>query len=179
LFLGLSRGAPARAELVEPTNFYTHPVAVYAQLGLGTPPGLGGLEIEPTVLQHFVLSSGIGLDPSGLQVAFMPRLRLPVSRREALTFGLGGSIGEYRLTGDPCGADCTPAVHQGTAVWANLEAAAETRLSAGFSLRLFVGAGRTVLSELRCVQPGTIIGCSPADSPIDRVFAGGAVGWAF
>lgn len=169
----LSRIAKAAGD--EPSLFQQHPTTVYAQLGLGTPLGWAGAEVEQTVTSFLALSGGVGMGFAGPQVAFMPRLRLG-NRASAGTFGMGLSYGKYRRE-DTCLFDCSPAVFEGKVAWANFEGGVEHQWDGGLSLRAFVGFGHIVAGDLACTG-GDLCGWDHDDAR--KVFyLGSALGWSF
>ena len=104
------------------------------------------------------------------QVALGPRLRLPISRRWALTAGAGWSAGRYGtielcLFGPPCAPEW-----RGTIQWLNLEAGLEFQHDRGFTLRVFGGRGFPLNPDgLRCIDDpwGSNEPC--AGRPVERV----------
>jgi hypothetical protein len=172
--LGVLWTAPARAAEVELSNFEHRPFAVYAQLGLGTPLGWGGVEAEATLFRYLALSGGVGAGFSGPQVAFMPRLRLPFERRAAFTLGAGVSYGRVVMPTECIGFGCAPP-SQGDVGWANVEPGFELREAYGASFRLFAGYGRMIGGELTCVQPQA----TDCDKRDFVVYLGTGLGWAF
>lgn len=175
LLVGLAVAHPAGATLNDASNFQAHPTAAYVQVGLGTPLGWGGVEIEQTVASFLALSGGVGMGFSGPQVAVMPRLRFG-GRDGALTFGAGASYGRFVWT-DGCLLHCTPARAEGVALWDNLEVGIEIRRSSGFSFRAFIGHGNVVGRSLVCTVAGNF-GCD-LDAASKLFYLGVAVGWAF
>jgi hypothetical protein len=155
--------------------FETRPTAIYAQLGLGTPLGWAGVELERTLTSFLAVSAGIGMGFAGPQLAAMPRLRLEEGRF-AFTVGAGLSRGRYRWS-DNCSLDCTPTVMRGTVTWANLEGGIERRLANDLSLRAFVGFGHVLVGHLTC-ESGTFCGAT-SDDGRDLGSFGAALGWAF
>lgn len=151
--------------------------SVYAQLGLGTPLGFYGGEVEQTVTSFLALSGGAGIGQAGPQVAFMPRVRLG-SDTSAVVAGAGVSYGKYRYS-TICLVFCdrSSAVFEGKVTWVNAEAALEHRWPSGLSLRLFLGAGRRVAGALPCTADG---GCGRLRPTVLVVpYLGTALGWSF
>jgi hypothetical protein len=155
-------------------HFQARPTAVYVQLGLGTPLGWGGVEVEQALTSVLVLSGGVGMGFEEPQYAFMPRLRFG-NRHDAGTVGVGVSRGDFRVD-DTCWQHCNPvAPQEGVLTWGNLEGGFEHRWANGLSVRAFVGLRLIVGGELACV----------GDLPCSRgyarhtAFTGGAFGWAF
>ena len=158
-----------------PTLFEERPTTVYAQLGLGTPLGWGGVEWERVLTRYLTLSSGVGMGFAGPQAAVMPRLLLG-NRHSAAFLGAGLSYGHYRRD-DSCLFDCAPATFQGTVAWANFESGAEHRWESGLALRVFVGFAHIVAGDLAC--SGSEL-CSWDKEDVRRlVYIGTALGWSF
>ena len=101
LLIGLLSAGPARAAERQRSNFEEKPIAVFAQLGAGTPLGYAGLEVEGSFLRFLALSVGAGMGETGRQVAAMSRLRFAVDERAAFVLGAGLSDGEYTWTHTP------------------------------------------------------------------------------
>ena len=177
LSAALALASPARAEnVVESSTFQTRPTAIYAQLGLGTPLGWGGVEIEQTLASFLAVSAGAGMGFAGPQIAAMPRLRFG-HQNQAATFGLGASYGSYSWD-DNCTLDCNPTVRRGTVAWGNVEAGFEQRSQSGLSIRLFAGYGHVIAGSLTCTT-GTFCDIENRDDGRSLVYLGGAAGWAF
>jgi hypothetical protein len=174
--LAFSCPASAAAAAEAESNFKTHPTAVYAQLGLGTPLGWAGGEIEQTLTSFLAISGGVGMGSAGPQVALMPRLRLG-NLYTVVTLGAGVSYGKYRWD-DGCSPDCSPTVRTGTVTWGNLEAGIEHRLRSGFSVRYFAGYGHVIAGQLTCTT-GTFCDVEDQNDGRSLFYLGAAVGWAF
>lgn len=174
LVSGLILPAVRAAAADEPSLFTQHPTTVYAQLGLGTPLGWGGVELEQTVTSFLALSAGAGMGFAGPQVAFMPRLRLG-NRDSAGVFGIGVSYGNYRRT-ETCLFDCAPTYFDGKVAWANIEGGVEHRWNAGLTLRVFVGLGHVVAGQLSCTGDS----CTTYREQVRTLpYVGAALGWSF
>jgi hypothetical protein len=125
--------------------------AAYVIVGLGSPVGIGGLEIVHQFDTTFEVTAGVGSglgaarahNGSPLQWAVMPRLRLGDTWRNGLTLGAGMSGGNYGdVSFKVCDDYCDPEpgsypVHY--VVWANFEIGGEHRLRGGFAFRYFAG----------------------------------------
>ncbi|HEY4183225.1 MAG TPA: hypothetical protein VGM90_40660 [Kofleriaceae bacterium] len=128
--------------------------SVNATLGLATPVGEVGVE-GTFVLDYFELGVGVGLsnmiggtsdgDKKGspqLQVALMPRARVPIGKRTLLTFGVGLSGGEYVVASSPFSSD--PYDAKAMALWANTEAGIEVFLPGGYTFGAYGGYGKVI-----------------------------------
>jgi len=166
----------ARAQGDETSLFRASSTTLFAQLGLGTPLGYAGAELEQSVISSLVLSVGAGMGAVGPQVAFMPRIRV-AGATSALVLGAGVSYGKYR-DDVVCGPLCDGSdVREGKVVWLNVEAAVEHRWTNGLTLRGFIGGGHGVSSTMVCVSRG---GCGQAaPRALTLVYPGGAIGWSF
>src|SRR6185312_14045892 len=167
--------APARAQSVAPANAqsvpqpWTRQIAVEGQTGIGAPLGYLGLSVDADVLPWLSISAGLGtdlfevkyrplyVDQQGFrQLAFMPRLRLPVlDGATFVTLGVGVSRdpGAHTDLGD------TVLVRQDD------ELGFEHRCENGLRARAFAGIGFSLNDSTRTGFPGA-------------AYAGLAVGYA-
>lgn len=135
----------ARAQSV--ADPWEKPFAVEGQVGVGTPLGFVGAQAEYAPFPWLGLSGGIGLSDDGLQIAMMPRLRVPLGS-VALALGLGMSAGaeEQRACEGPGGL-CLDMDYEGPeydrtwnlGVFGNAEVAMEVRARSGFVFRTSLG----------------------------------------
>lgn len=143
----------AEATLHQADPFATHPVAVEAELGLGTPLGLFGVAVDYAPMPWLSLNAGVGKAAlGGTQLGFMPRLRWE-GGGAGVAAGLGVSTG-----GTVSPVVCFLSCGQHTwsdVVWMNPELSVDVRSNNGFVFRLFGGAQVPVYG-------GTCsTGCSP------------------
>jgi len=147
--------ASARAEAAEVADdgeelsaFEARPTAIYAILGVWTPVGFMGAELEQTIAPNWTMSAGAGLSTSGLQGSAMVHM-LAGGERSKLTVGAGISGGKYTWR-ESC-LDCDDgAVKNGTVAWGNVELGGEHRFSSGFAIRYFGGYGHVIAGDLTC-----------------------------
>ncbi len=147
-------------------------------VGLGTPVGIGGLEIVHQFGTTFEVTAGVGSglaaasahNGSPLQWAVMPRLRLGDTWRNGLTLGAGMSGGNYGdVPFNVCDEHCDPEpasypVHY--MLWANFEIGGEHWLRGGFAFRYFAGYAH----GWRTDDPS---------STLDFPYVGTGIGYAF
>ena len=161
------------------STFETKPTAIYAIVGLGTPVGALGAELEQTLLPNWSLSAGVGWGLAGApQAAGMLRW-MGGGLRSKVTVGLGVSGGQYKWTEFPC-IDCKngPVTKSGKVAWGNLEVGGEHRFWNGLSLRYFGGYGHIISGTLTCDGYTT---CGPYynDEGYNILYTGIGVGRAF
>lgn len=119
----------------------TRPLTIAGILGLGTPTGVAGIEVQHSFRTSYVaLSAGLGLGP-GLQVAAMPRFRFAFDQTahtsSAIVVGVGGSYGSVTrplICIMHCGPEETWQIG-----WGNIEVGLEVRTTAGFVIKPFIG----------------------------------------
>jgi hypothetical protein len=179
-----ARGAE-RATLAhaEEGPWMARPVAITMSFGPRTPAGTWAAELEWATTRWTALSIGVGLAPSGPQVAVMPRLFSPLGERLALGVGIGVSEGRYVWEGtDALGRTCTATSNCSAgvrewsrAIWGNAELSLEERRAWGLAWRLYGGGGRILnpgdgqcASDKNCTK----------DSGTTVVFGGLAIGFA-
>ena len=151
--------------------------AAYVIVGLGTPVGIGGLEIVHQFDTTFEVAAGVGSglaaasahNGSPLQWAVMPRLRLGHTWRNGLTLGAGMSGGNGDVPFNVCDEHCDPEpasypVHD--MLWANFEIGGEHWLRGGFAFRYFAGYAH----GWRTDDPS---------STLDFPYVGTGIGYAF
>lgn len=160
--------------------FESRPTAVYAVLGLGTPVGLVGVEMEETILPNLSLSAGVGWGAANApQGAAMIRW-LGGGQRSKVTIGAGISGGTYKWT-EFCLDDCDngPATKSGTVAWGNVEIGGEHRFWSGFALRYFAGYGHIIAGDLVCDPPATSCGPYYQNDGYSLIYTGIAAGYSF
>lgn len=180
LIVAASGRAAAAGDDASASPFESRPTAIFGILGLGTPVGSVGVEMEQMVLPNWSLSAGAGWGAANaLQGAAMVRW-LVGSPQGKLTIGAGISGGKYQWTDFFC-IDCEdgPVTKSGTVAWANLEVGSEIRLSSGLALRFFGGYGHIIAGNLVCDPPATSCGPYYQDAGYDLIYLGGGVGYAF
>jgi hypothetical protein len=178
LLLTLFALAPRTAAADEVVSeFEKRPTALYLQMGIGTPTGLVGIEVERTVAPQLAISAGGGWSTVGPQVAAMLRPHFGGDRSKVV-FGAGLSGGDYRWT-EIC-IDIICADKRGRVMWSNLEFGAEHRFRSGFAMKYFGGYGHVVAGDLPCVGD-TADNCRRFHQNDGRqiVYTGFAIGGAF
>jgi hypothetical protein len=88
--------AAAQEAPAEPA-FSPH-LSVTATLGVATPLGELGIELDGHLAKWLSLSAGVGASTSGPQLAAMARAHLPIGEQWAMSFGAGASEGKYEWT---------------------------------------------------------------------------------
>jgi len=86
---------PAEPPPPDPVPEKTPHLAMSGTLGIATPLGFAGLELEAHLTKWLSLSAGVGLAGSGVQVATMARGSLPIGDKTKLYAGLGLSGGRW------------------------------------------------------------------------------------
>lgn len=169
--------ASGRAAADDATPFESKPTAIYAVLGVGTPVGFIGAELEQTLAPYLSASGGLGWGLSGPQAAAMLHF-LAGGQRSKLTLGAGVSGGKYSWTEFciDCGELGTKA---GTVGWGNVEIGGEHRFWNGFALRYFGGYGRIIAGDLVCDPSTGNCGTYHQDDGREIVYTGLALGGAF
>ncbi len=117
------------------------------RFGLSAPLGFVGLAIDGSPFPFLGLNAGVGLGAQGVQYAASGRIRpfrFGHTVHIAPYLGGGGSAGPYAqydtsgiLDGDPV----TLQYQWDMAIWGNLEAGVDMRLTPQFSLRPCLGSG--------------------------------------
>jgi hypothetical protein len=181
MLVGLTSGRAAAADDDESVSpFESRSTAVFGIVGLGTPVGLIGVEIEQMVESHLSLSAG-----AGWGVANAPQLAAMIhflagGVRSKVTFGVGASHGQYKWEEFPC-FDCEngPVTKSGNVTWGNIEIGGEHRFWSGFALRYFGGFGHIVSGDLVCDNAPS--GCGPyyQNDGYNIIYTGIGVGGAF
>ena len=160
--------------------FESRPTAVFAELGLGTPVGLVGVEVEEMIGRTCRWSAccrrwGAANAPQG---AAMLRW-LGGSHWSRFTIGAGISGGQYKWRDWSCFYDTCP-TKSGTVAWGNVEIGAELRSSSGFALRYFGGYGHIIAGDLVCDPPATSCGPYYQNDGYNLIYIGAvAVGYSF
>lgn len=152
-------------------NFTARPLAIYSELSLGGPFGVGAA-LDYSLSRHVSVEAGGGRGFTGAEFGAMLLPRLPLSRGFAIGAGVGFSgTFDYvdRFECDFWGPDnCTPAKWS-FAPFVNGELYLEGRTSLGFSVRGYLGAWR-ILNSTPDV-PGTA-------PDLSLPYVGVAIGWA-
>jgi len=169
----------------------TRPWLVNAHLGVATPIGVTGLELERDLFDRFSVAAGGGLGLSGLQGSAWLRARLTgISRRKhrnPTRIGVGAGLSAGRFAQGGCFSFFCGGEKEvwDWIVWANLELFAEKRFDSGLTLRPYLGwSFPTAASDCHygddsdAGAPGTL--CSSDDDTTHiLIFAGTALGWRF
>jgi hypothetical protein len=160
------------------TPFESRPTALYAVLGLGTPVGLVGAELEEMILPNWALSLGVGWGAANApQGAAMLRW-LGGSQWSKFTIGAGISGGQFKWMDLACFYDTCP-TKSGTVAWGNVEIGGELRTPSGFALRYFGGYGHIIAGDLVCDPPATSCGPYSQNDGYNLIYVGVGVGYSF
>ena len=120
-----SEGSSARAPLaVGASDAYPRQHGVFANLGVFSAVGFGGLTYAYAVSENWAVEAGLGLGLTGVQLSLMPKLAF--GRNHRFVVGLGPSVGSM-LDGQNT-----------TSLWLNGDLGYEFRDDNGFSVS-FVG----------------------------------------
>jgi hypothetical protein len=160
--------------------FQSRSTAIFAVVGLGTPVGLVGAEVEQMLLPFWSFSAGAGWGAANApQISMMTRW-LGGGLRSKVTIGAGISHGKYTWSELFC-FDCEdgPVTKTGTVTWGNVEIGGEHRFWSGFALRYFGGYGHIIAGDLVCDNAPA--GCGPyyQNDGYNVVYTGIGVGGAF
>lgn len=172
--------SPPAAAADDASPFEAKSTAVYAILGVGTPVGFMGAEIEQTVLPNWSLSAGLGWGHAMAPQASAMMRWMGGGQRSKVTIGAGVSGGKYTWTEYFC-IDCDQVEHKsGTVAWGNVEVGGEHRFWNGFAIRYFGGYGRIVAGNYGCDPPDDVT-CQTyyKDDGINIVYTGIGLGGAF
>lgn len=164
------------------------PAAILLQGGSGGGPlGYGGLSFEYAPVPWFIAGVGGGFSAAGPTAAFMPRLRLPLTRWLAIGAAVPFSAGPYVARvgqQDTCSVGCEPGFTTtrtwNLAFWAHLEPNIELRLPYAPALALRLYGGSSFLLNTRddqCVS--TLPGGCPSTIGEQIWYGGFAVGYAW
>jgi hypothetical protein len=168
-------------------SWSTRPRTVSLQGGApGGPTGVAGLSLEYAPIKYVVLGGGGGWAPEGPRFAFMPRLRLPLSKRFAIGVGFPISAGPYQYTAsqiDQCPfANCSTGFKTtrtwDIAVWGHLEPNLEIRVTPAVALRLYAGYSR-VLNDKSDVCVSSLSNGCPSELGEQKWYGGLALGYAW
>jgi hypothetical protein len=170
---------PARASEADGTARWAHSIAVDGVVGLGTPVGFGGVDVEYTPVPWLTLSAGLGANAEGAQEALGARLRGIPRPGVAMAFGVGASTGPYATVEPLIAFFDDPQQHYRwtRAYWLNVDFSIERRWDNGLEMRWFLGLASLLNSSATsCISHDPEAGngedrpCS-TDAPRD-VFAG-------
>ena len=153
----------------------------------GGPLGYGGLSFEYAPLPWLVAGAGAGFNGAGATAAFMPRLRLPLTRWLAIGFGVPFSAGPYvavltqpELCSPGCQAGFRTTRTWDVAFWLHAEPNIEMRVPRlpGMAMRFYGGESFLLNThDDRC--DSTLSGGCPS-SIGERIWYGGiALGYAW
>lgn len=136
----------ARADESQPAPASADPhVAVSGTLGIATPVGEAGIELEARLARWLSLSAGVGLGASGPQLATMVRLGMPATDSTTVQVGFGLSEGAYTWTELTFDEPAKKTWER--AYWMNAELGLAYRFDDGrsnWSLRTFGGIGKVI-----------------------------------
>lgn len=166
----------------------SRPAAILLQGGsAGGPLGYGGLSFEYAPVPWFILGTGAGFTGAGPTAAFMPRLRLPLTRWLAVGAGVPLSAGPYVARigqADGCAVGCETGFSTtrtwNLALWAHVEPNIELRLPNAPALALRLYGGSSFLLNTRddqCVS--TLPGGCPSRIGQQTWYGGFAMGYAW
>jgi len=181
MLVTLAAGRATAAENDESVSpFESRSTAVFGVVGLGTPVGLVGAEVEQMVLPNWSLSAGAGWGAANApQLSAMMHF-LAGGVRSKVTIGAGISHGKYKWEELFC-FDCEdgPVTKSGTVTWGNVEIGGEHRFWSGFALRYFGGYGHIIAGDLVCDNAPS--GCGPyyQSDGYNVIYTGIGVGGAF
>jgi hypothetical protein len=159
--------------------FESRSTAVFGVIGLGTPVGLIGAEVEQIVVPNWSLSAGAGWGAANApQLSVMTHL-LAGGVRSKVTVGVGISHGKYKWEEFCFDCDDGPVTKSGTVTWGNIEIGGEHRFWSGFALRYFGGYGHIIAGDLVCDNAPS--GCGPyyQSAGYNVIYTGIGVGGAF
>jgi hypothetical protein len=166
----------------------SRPAAISLNLGsAGGPLGFGGLSFEYAPVPWFILGAGAGFAGGGPSAAFMPRLRLPLTRWLAIGAGVPLSAGPYvaRLQQpETCTAGCevgfTTTRTWSVAVWLHAEPNIELRLPKAPAMALRLYGGESFLLNVHDDQCTSTLSHGCPSSIGERTWYGGiGVGYAW
>ncbi len=167
----------ANDQLTEPNPWASRKKTVALQGGSpGGPLGYGGLAFEYAPIPWVVVGAGGGASPDGARGAFMPRLRLPLSRGVAIGFGFPISAGPYTTAVQTVDYHVTREWE--VAWWAHFEPNVEFRLPHGMALRIYGGESRLLNPHDDRCRSTAMIGC-PSRVGERRWYGGLALGYAW
>lgn len=152
----------------------------------GGPTGVAGLSFEYAPIKYVVLGAGAGWAPEGARAAFMPRLRLPLSRRFAVGIGFPFSFGPYQFSASQteqceqsgCATGFRTTRTWAVAAWGHLEPNVEIRLSAAVALRLYGGYAK-LLNDTSDRCDSTLSGGCPSNIGEQKWYGGLGLGYAW
>jgi len=174
--------ASARASAADVVSEFQHrPTAIYGQIGLGTPLGFAGVEVEQMVTPESAVSVGTGYGMGGPQLAAMVRL-LAGGDRSKFIVGAGVSGGRYTWEDYLAFPDDEGSPRKsGTVAWGNLAIGGEHRFRNGFALKYFGGYGHVIAGDLVCEAGARHDVCVMfhEDDGDSLIYTGIAVGYAF
>jgi hypothetical protein len=152
----------------------------------GGPMGLGGLTFEYAPIKYLVLGAGGGYAPEGPRLAFLPRLRLPLTPYFAVGFGVPFSGGPYKYVssvpricdGSGCGEGYKTTRTWDAAFWTHFEPNLEFRIGGATAMRIFGGYSR-VLNPTDAQCESTMWKGCPSSVGEKAWYGGLTVGYAF
>lgn len=153
---------------------------------VGGPLGYGGLSFEYAPIPWVVLGAGAGATGNGVTGAFMPRLRLPITRFFAVGFGFPLSGGPYEAVEqapERCSIPGCPVGYRTSrtwevAWWAHLEPNVELRIGGGMALRLY-GGESMLINKHDDACKSTLAGGCPSHIGERQWYGGLALGYAW
>ncbi len=176
----------AQDSAIGPDPFTRKSTASLAGGSGGGPLGFGGFSFEYAPTKYTVLGAGAGISSSGITAAFMPRLRLPVTRWLAFGFGVPYSLGPYSYgeqVPDTCKIAGCAVGYRTTrewtlAHWAHLEPNIELRIPNGLTFR-FYGGRSFILNAHDDECKSTLANGCPSNHGQTRWYGGLALGYSF
>jgi hypothetical protein len=155
-----SEGSSARAPLaVGASDAYPRQHGVFANLGVFSAVGFGGLTYAYAVSENWAVEAGLGLGLTGVQLSLMPKLAF--GRNHRFVVGLGPSVGSM-LDGQNT-----------TSLWLNGDVGYEFRDDNGFSVSFVGGFTKGIAGCIakECRPDGIVW---PDDGGSKAVFSGRA-----
>jgi hypothetical protein len=170
-------------------SWASRPATIALQGGTGGGPlGYGGLSFEYAPVPWFILGTGAGFTGAGPTAAFMPRLRLPLTRWLAIGAGVPFSAGPYvarQAQPQVCAeAGCEIGFNTtrtwSLAYWVHAEPNIEIRLpnAPALALRLY-GGGSFLVNTHDDQCTSSLSGGCPSTIGQQTWYGGFAVGYAW
>lgn len=152
----------------------------------GGPLGYGGLSFEYAPTRYTVFEVGAGIAPQGPAGAFMPRLRLPLSRRFAISLGAPFSVRPYEYVSQAeeqcpfagCQSGFRTVRSWDIAFWAHIQPNLEIRVAPMIALRLYAGHS-FVLNNTSDRCTSTLAGGCPSQLGETVWYGGFGLGYAW
>jgi hypothetical protein len=154
------------------TAWEQRPLSLTLHMGVGTPLGGLGVEVEHSVTRNLALHGGVGMGRGGAQVAAGARFRHNASRTLSMGFGVGVSGGDYHEL-----SFHAPGYEWKDTIWINAEVFVEKRVGP-LALRAYAGWSNAV-SHGECVDTEDGGPCSSTYEIPNYPHVGVAIGWSW